>query len=173
MLKKLLLVFGGLLIVILAFFIFRFFYLKGLLSFNPNFSSPKPSPTLEPEGSPLPSPTDLSPSPTESPLSSSSPAVSPFQRGKMVRIDVDDTGAGMYQLSVKKQTKVTLTLNVMTLNVSYGGLDFKSPVVNTGIILPGQSKTVEFIAEQSFDLIPYYAETGNPAPYKIQILVEE
>lgn len=165
MLKTIFIVFLLFLMVILAVFVFRFFYLKGLLTL-------KPTPLV------FPSRTTTSPTITNAgttkltPTISSSPTPSPLPRTKLVRIDVDDTAAGMYQLSLKRGTKVILTLRVMTFNVNFGGLDFRSPIVNTGVIPPGQTKTVEFIANESFFLVPYYPQTNLPAPYRLEFLIE-
>jgi hypothetical protein len=167
MLKNLFFVFAGLLVITLAIFVFRFFYLKGLLSFNPNVSFLKPR--LSPAGESSPPP--LSPEISVRP--ENSPEASPVQKGKLVRIEVDDNAAGRYSISVKKETMVELTLIVVPENVFHGGIDFRSPVISTGVILPGSSKIVKFVAENSFELVPYYADSGLPAPYRIRILVEE
>ena len=86
-------------------------------------------------------------------------------------IDVDDTAAGMYSVDVRIGTRVTLTLNVVNINVLHGGLDFRSQPVSTGIILPGQSRTVEFTADASLTFTPYYADSNTPAPYTIKFNV--
>jgi hypothetical protein len=117
---------------------------------TPNvFQTPEPSTTIE-----------ISPYPSPSP-----------KLKKLVSIDVDNTGAGMYQFEVTRGTEVELTLNVMDINVDPSGLEFKSEVINTGQILPNSSKTITFIAQESFTLVPYSALTDNPKPYTIKVIV--
>jgi len=89
------------------------------------FQTPEPSETIE-----------ISPHPSPSP-----------KLMKLVSIDVDNTGAGMYQFEVNRGTEVKLTLNVMDINIDPSGLEFKSEVINTGQILPNTSKTITFIAQ--------------------------
>lgn len=195
MFKKLLFILGLALFLALAYLIFRFFYLKGSLSsefsrpilapFSGSIVSPSPSeenssePGLIMETSPeASSELIVSESPMISILpssqpelsTSSSPIVSPSSvpRGKLVTIDVNDFEAGMYQVDVKKGVKVSLTINVVNFNVSRGGLDFRSSKVSTGIILPGQSKKVEFLMEADLVFTPHYADSGLTAPYTIK-----
>ncbi|KKU16038.1 MAG: hypothetical protein UX26_C0038G0003 [Parcubacteria group bacterium GW2011_GWC1_45_9] len=162
-LKKLFVVFVGLLVVVLALLVFRFFYLKGMLRFR--LTGPEPTPVVSSlPASPKPS-ASLAPSP------SGQASASPVPKGKLVRIDVDDTAAGMYNIDAKQGTKITLTLSVMSFNVSRGGLDFRSPLISTGLILPGSSKTIEFVASNSLVFTPYYANSLSPAPYTIKVNV--
>lgn len=69
-------------------------------------------------------------------------------------IEADDKGfypAG--DITVKKGDNVKLTFTVRTSNVYYGGLEMKSdggPIFDTGAIKPGQSSTVEFVADKTF-----------------------
>ncbi len=163
MLKKLFFVFVGLLTIVLALLVFRFFYLRGMLGFQPGreaASTPDASLSFTPQPSTTPT-NNLTPAPT----------VSPAPRGKLVTIDVDDIAAGMYSVDVRIGTRVTLTLNVVNINVLHGGLDFRSQPVSTGIILPGQSRTVEFTADASLTFTPYYADSNTPAPYTIKFNV--
>jgi len=125
-----------------------------LIEETPN-ASQTPQPSEDVEISPFPS---LSPSPSTKLV-------------KLVSIDVDNTGAGMYQFEVNKGTEVRLTLNVMDINVDPNGLEFRSEVISTGQILPNTSKTITFIAQESFTLVPYSALTNNPKPYTIDIIV--
>lgn len=171
MLKRLFFVFIGLLTVVLALLVFRFFYLKGMLSFR---FQPKETQTVAPVAassspslsfSPVVS---ASPEVFVSPRATPSPTPTPPLRGKLVTIDVDDAAAGLYSVDVKRGTKVTLTLNVVSANVLRGGLDFRSPLISTGVIKPGQSKTVEFTTNESVVFVPYYADANTSAPYTIR-----
>lgn len=136
-----------------------------IITFNfENVTNSSPSPSLEITPSVLPTN-----EPTQSPLNFPTPS---NKIVKLVSIDVDNTGAGMYQFEVNKGTEVRLTLNVMDTNVDPTGLEFKSGVINTGQILPNTSKTITFVAQESFVLTPYTALTNNPKPYSINIIVK-
>ena len=162
MLKKLFFVFAGLLTVVLALLVFRFFYLKGMLGFQPGQGTPASETTNQPSPS---SSTAFSPQP------SATPTISPAPRGKRVEIDVDDTAAGMYSVDVKAGTKVTFILNVVSFNVLHGGLDFRSQLISTGVILSGQSRTIQFTVNNTLIFTPYYADSNTPAPYTIRFNV--
>ena len=120
----------------------------------------------------------LSPSPFPSPVDSSLPlftpsigpslSPTPAQKGKLVTVDVDDTAAGMYVINVASGTKVTFTINVVNFNVLHGGLDLRSEKISTGNVLPGSSKTVEFIFDKNLIFTPFYFDTNTAAPYTIK-----
>jgi len=74
-------------------------------------------------------------------------------------------------LAVQKGDLVRLTFNVRTTNVSFGGLDFRSNVVNTGTILPGGSKTVEYTANDSVFFQSYWPGSGVMKPYTILVSI--
>ena len=90
---------------------------------------------------------------------------------KILEIDVDDSGAGKYQSSTKRGALVSLTSKVMANNVSSGGLDFRSSVISTGPILPGQAKTITFVANDTVVFTPYGISPNTPKPYTITINV--
>jgi hypothetical protein len=89
-----------------------------------------------------------------------------------VIILANDLTANPKNITVEKGAKVTLIFQVDTQNVYYGGLDFRSSVVDTGTINSGESKTVSFTALASFDFTPYWPASGVKKDYKINILVE-
>ncbi|HEX9722061.1 MAG TPA: DUF5667 domain-containing protein [Candidatus Paceibacterota bacterium] len=100
---------------------------------------------------PLPAP---EPTPTPPPASAEPAA-------RSVTLDADDFGfypSG--EIRVPRGTRVTLTFNVTQDNVYYAGLDFKSPKFNTPRIDPGQSTTVEFTANESFEFKSYWPASG-------------
>ncbi|MEM3127340.1 MAG: hypothetical protein QW331_04725 [Candidatus Woesearchaeota archaeon] len=78
----------------------------------------------------------------------SSPKVNEFV------VEADDRG--FYptgDINVKKGDSVKITFKVRSDNVYYGGLEMKSDSVkifDTGTIKPGQSGSVEFVADKSF-----------------------
>lgn len=87
-------------------------------------------------------------------------------------VNANDTSASVETITVPSGTSVTITFGVDGSKSSHGGLDFRSSVINTGIIAPGGTKTITFTAAKSFSLIPYWANTNTIAPYKIDIVVK-
>ncbi|OGN07248.1 MAG: hypothetical protein A2940_00590 [Candidatus Wildermuthbacteria bacterium RIFCSPLOWO2_01_FULL_48_29] len=109
--------------------------------------SPRPTPiptsTPRPASTPTPSPTAVAPSMRE------------------IVLDADDSG--FYpsdEIRVQRGTKVRLTFNVSRTNVYYAGLDFRSPKFETVSIDPGESTTVEFTADESFEFKSYWPASG-------------
>ena len=74
-------------------------------------------------------------------------------------------------LSVNSGDTVRITFTVKTEDVNFGGLDFRGGPVDTGPIDPGQSKTVEFTAESSFDIQSFWPGSGVMKPYTIPVQV--
>ena len=175
--KQTLLVILGIILGIAGVFAFEYFSNRDIISLtNIPRNSQKPESSILPpnfeniDSTPLP--IEETPSVLQTPDISPFPSPSPTSRlVKLVSIDVDNTGAGMYQFEVNKGTEVRLTLNVMDINVDPNGLEFRSEVISTGQILPNSSKTITFIAQESFTLVPYSALTDNPKPYTIDIIV--
>lgn len=181
--KQTLLVILGIILGIAGVFAFEYFSNRDIISLtNISRNSQEPKVSILPSGfeivdltSPL---IEETPNASQTPKPSEGVEISPFpspspstQLVKLVSIDVDNTGAGMYQFEVNKGTEVRLTLNVMDINVDPNGLEFRSEVISTGQILPNTSKTITFIAQESFTLVPYSALTNNPKPYTINIIV--
>lgn len=80
---------------------------------------------------------------------------------KTFLIEGDDAGIYPSTISAKKGDTVRITFKTRTESVYYGGLDFRGGVYfNTGTLLPGGAKTVEFIADQSFDFKSYWPASG-------------
>ncbi|MBI2607518.1 MAG: hypothetical protein HYW51_01710 [Candidatus Doudnabacteria bacterium] len=100
------------------------------------------------------------------------PAPSSTPNPVIVILLANDLQASPQSITVAKDTKVTLVFRVDTKNVAYHGLDFRSPVVDTGNIPSGESKEVSFQAVASFDFIPYWPDSQTAASYTIPIIVE-
>lgn len=106
----------------------------------------------------------------------SSPSVQSFS------FTVDDDGVlGQQTFTVPKGSTVELTISVATSNVSFGGATIRGPAGNqntvasifdTGHIAPGQTATVSFVANQSFDFAVYWPSSNVQKGPKAQILVE-
>lgn len=82
---------------------------------------------------------------------------------KEFTVEADDLG--LYPdggtLTVNKNDKVKITFKVRNDKVYYGGLDFRSNVFNTGKVLPGATKTVEFNAENTFTYTSYWPASNR------------
>jgi hypothetical protein len=113
----------------------------------PTRTAPRPAPT--------PEPTPTAPSPT-----------------RTFTVAASDESASPTTLTVKQGDVVSVTFNVDAKETYHGGLDFRSPVVSTGTILPGASKTVTFTAGASFSLVPYWPSTDIRKPYTIDVVVQ-
>lgn len=75
-------------------------------------------------------------------------------------VEGDDLGLYPDTLTVNKGDQVKITFKVRTDKVYYGGLDFRSDVWDdTGKVLPGATKTVEFTAQQTFNYKSYWPST--------------
>jgi hypothetical protein len=108
---------------------------------------------------------------TTSPTSASPNPVTPasFQA---FTITADDNGASPDQIMVAKDAIVQITFNVSATNVYYGGLDFRSAIVNSGTIHSGESKTISFKATESFQFTPYWPASSVAKGYKITVTVQ-
>lgn len=97
-------------------------------------------------------PETISPQSTEK---STEPAVT----ASVYEIDLEADDLGFYpasQITAPKGSKIKLTFFVRKTNVYYGGLEMRSNVFKTGTIKPGESKTVEFTANESFEFTSWW-----------------
>lgn len=92
--------------------------------------------------------------------------------GTIFTINANDESADLTTLNVKKGDKITVTFKVDTNNVYHGGLEFKSDVVSSKAIKPGDSDTVTFTADKSFDFTPYWYQSGVKKDYLISVKVQ-
>lgn len=156
----------GILLIVLTLVLGGVF-IKALQKANMHQNSGTPSP--------LASQTTYT-TPSLFPNASSSPTVLPSQepivKTRLVSIDVDNDAAGMTIVHAPKGWRIKMTLHAMNTNVDAQGLRFRSGTIDSGAILPGMSKSIDFIADQSFTLTPYEMSTGTVRPYVIQIVVE-
>jgi len=140
-------------------------YSNILASFKFSLAAADTTQTTATNPTPTPSPTP-NPNPTPSPT----PAVtSPIQS---FTIAADDSGATPSQISVPAGTIVEITFNVASTNVYYGGLDFRSSVVNSGTVHSGESKTISFTATKSFAFTPYWPASQVAKNYTINVTVQ-
>ncbi len=125
-----------------------FRFSKDVATTTPPPTTPSPNPT---PGTPPPPPTNP-------------PTIQSFT------IAADDSAATPSEISVTKDAIVQITFNVGA-NVYYGGLDFKSSVVNSGTIMANSSKTISFKATQSFSFTPYWPASSIAKNYTIKVNV--
>ena len=65
------------------------------------------------------------------------------------------------EIIVSQGDLVKITFNVPTSGVSFGGEDIRSGVFNTGVVVPGTSKIVEFTApDQGFDVKSFWPRSS-------------
>lgn len=92
------------------------------------------------------------------------PGTSGVQETRVIQqftLEADDSGFyPTSEITVEKGSEVELTFKVRTSNVYYGGLQFISSKFNTGSVKPGESKTVEFIADEPFAFTSYWPLAG-------------
>ncbi|MGH7141294.1 MAG: hypothetical protein ACREGH_01505 [Minisyncoccia bacterium] len=110
--------------------------------------------------------TQTPPAQTAPSAQSSAPAPRSF------KVNGNDESADLTTITVPKGTPVTITFGADANGTYHGGLDFRSSVLNTGTIAPGSTKTVSFVANQSFSFTPYWPATNIAKPYKINIVVQ-
>ncbi|MEO8066033.1 MAG: hypothetical protein ABI643_04295 [Candidatus Doudnabacteria bacterium] len=91
---------------------------------------------------------------------------------KTFSISADDSAATPGEITVAKGTIVEITFNVSASDVYYGGLDFRSAVVNSGTVNAGGSKTISFTADQSFAFTPYWPAQNIAKNYTIKVTVQ-
>lgn len=168
MLQKL---FGIFLILLLILFGWAFYNAAQKMKKGGPSSSPTPTSTVVASPSVFRSPVPGQ-SPDATPTGAPEASKTPEVRVRSVSIDVDNSGAGETRVPVVPGMLVRITLNVMPDNVDPQGLRFTSPVVSSGVILPGTSKTMEFTASQAFTITGYAASTGAQLPYAINVVLQ-
>lgn len=90
-----------------------------------------------------------------------------------ITINASDSGADITTINVPKGVRVNLTINVSASGAGHGGLDFRSPIINTNTIAPGGTINTGFIADKSFVITPYWPATNTATPYRINITVQQ
>jgi outer membrane biosynthesis protein TonB len=133
---------------------------------TPTPKPPPPPPAVKPNPTPVPPPPPPAPQPTPQP-----PPTAP-QEMQYFTVTADETVATPSSVTVKKGAMVHLTIQVKTEGVYYGGIDYRSSVVNSGTIYAGQTKMITFTADQSFTLVPYWPSSGVQKQSKINIVVQ-
>ncbi len=140
---------------------------KKLTSPTTNSSSPvdsqlqaEPAPASEPEPEP------------ESPSAPEPEQTPPAAKILNLSVTADESAATPPQFKVARGTTVNLTFNVKNEGVYYGGIDFRSSVISTGTIYAGQSKTITFSANQSFNFLSYWPASNVQKNATVKILVE-
>lgn len=95
--------------------------------------------------------------PAQTPAETANPA----PKTQEFTIEADDHGFyPSSDITVSKGTHVKITFIVRTINVYYGGLDFRSSEFKTESTKPGNSVTVEFTANSPLIITSYWPLTG-------------
>lgn len=149
--NKVILIIVGIAVVLVGGY---FLVFKGAYQPTPSVSEPNQQPTSEPSAK--------EPSEEQQPVY------------KIVSFTVigNDFAGSPTTLNVKKGDTVQITFKVQTEGTYYGGLDFRSSVINTGKIVPGSSKTITFTAIDSLTFTPYWPSANIKKPYTINVVVE-
>lgn len=139
--------------------------------------TPTPSPTPPPAGGPSPTPTPApseapTPQPTPAPSPEPTPQPPPLPPVESYTVTADDSSANPSTITVSKGATVNLTFQLKSTGVYFGGLDFRSSVINTGTINAGGSKTVTFTAQQSFNFTPYWPASNVAKGYTVSIVAQ-
>jgi|GEM_PF-4565476 len=80
---------------------------------------------------------------------------------KVFTIEGDDNVIFPAEIKARRGDAVRITFKTRTTNVYFNGLDFRGgKYFNTGTILPGGMKTIEFTADQSFEFQSYWPASG-------------
>jgi uncharacterized protein YxeA len=104
--------------------------------------------------------------------STSSQTATSQTTGTDFTINANDESADIMTLNVKKGAKINVTFKVDTNDVYHGGLEFKSDVVSSKPLKPGESDTVTFTADKSFDFTPYWYQSQVKKDYLISVKVQ-
>lgn len=103
--------------------------------------------------------------------SSDNSSSSSAKTGTDFTINANDDSADVETLNVKKGDAITVTFKVDTNEVYHGGLEFKSDTVSSKPIKPGDSDTVHFTADKSFDFTPFWYQSSIQKDYLIHVNV--
>jgi hypothetical protein len=89
---------------------------------------------------------------------------------KEISVEADSRSFYPNSIQVPAGVHVIFTIRVRVRNVPPEGLSFSSPRFLTPTLLPGQSRTVEFTAHQSFTISSYDpSHTTKKADFKVEV----
>ncbi len=91
---------------------------------------------------------------------------------QLYTVHASDTTADLKTIEINKGDTLNLTFAVDPRNNYHGGLDFRSDVISTGTVLPGQSKMISFVPDHSFSFTPYWPSSDSAKDYTIDIIVK-
>jgi hypothetical protein len=116
------------------------------------------------------------PTPVE-PVTESAPTTTPQMATyrpvtQLYTVHASDTTADLKTIEINKGDTLNLTFAVDPRNNYHGGLDFRSDVISTGTVLPGQSKMISFVPDHSFSFTPYWPSSDIAKDYTIDIVVK-
>jgi hypothetical protein len=143
---------------------------------NPEAAPPPTPDPSEPPTMPQTAPQPLAAAPQPRPNPAPQPAPAPAEKpptAKNFIIEIDDYTAEPDSITVDQGTEVTLVVRAKNTNVYHGGIELRSPVVNTGAIAAGSSATISFTANDSFEFTPYWPASGIKKDYTFKVNVKK
>jgi hypothetical protein len=89
------------------------------------------------------------------------------------RVVADEFEVDPPRIRVRSGATVTITFAVRTERVYFGGIDFRSDVIDTDTILAGTEKTITFTAPgRSFTFLAYWPSTGVPKEARLEVEID-
>lgn len=110
--------------------------------------------------------------PSTEPSNKVAPTTGPTTSTNSFTVVAGQQASNPQVITVNNGSQVQITFQVDQDTTSHGGLEFRSPMVSTGVIKPGTSKTVKFTASKSFSFTPYWPDTNEPNDYTIDVVVK-
>lgn len=110
-----------------------------------------PTPSAKASVTPLSSPTPNPEATTDaSPTPSATITTTVVAETQEFTVEMDDNGWYPNAITMRKGVRTLLTMKLRTQNVYFGGADVKSSVFNELGMKPGETRTVAFVPETSF-----------------------
>lgn len=101
------------------------------------------------------------------------PEPDPGPQPDVFRVVADEFAVDPPRIRVRAGATVTITFAVRTERVYFGGIDFRSDVVDTDTILAGTERTITFTAPgRSFTFLAYWPATGVPKEARLEVEVD-
>lgn len=128
---------------------------------------PRPLPPV-----PAPAQPEAAPAPTPSPApQQTTPASTTSSGTAQMTIEADDSGFyPTNHIDVKKGDQVSITFKVKTTNVYHAGLSFNGGKFYSPATSPGDSWTLNFVADSSFKVGSYWPSSSvHKADFSINV----
>ncbi len=107
---------------------------------------------------------------------SSNTGATPTTNGttQSITVTANDESASPDKINVTSGDTINLTFAVSSAGTYHGGLDFKSddPALDSGSIAEGDSKTITFTANKSFNFTPFWYQSNVQKGYFVTVNVQ-